>query len=344
MDPSILASLAQLSAPGYNRAIGSGDVVPYWGPQQNQQAAGGAGVAEPGASYDPGAMGGPTGSIGAGGGSVLNNLSVLTPILNQIVQQQQQDSIVSGQGNAQANPLPGATPGAGSADIAQQVQASAGALPIASAGGVPGIAPPTGGSTPSGAPGADAGAAPGGAGATGGSDAGGGVGDSGAGVGTGDSGAGAGTGNGTGDAGVAGPGDAGVSGGPAAGTSGGPGVGDGGGGAGGGGAAGTVICTELKRQGYLDACVWTADAEFGRMQSRATRAGYHLWAAPVARGMARSRVLTVVVASLAVPWAKEMAFQMGVRPHGSRLGRVVMAIGLPLCTFLGRHIKIGVRA
>lgn len=327
-DPS---TLAQLSAPGFNRAIGAGDVVPYWGAQPNQGGASGAGAAEPGASYDPGAMGGPTGSIGVdGGGSALNNLSALTPILNQIVQQQQQDSIVSGQGNAQANPLPGATPGLGSADVAAQAQAQSGGLPIASAGGVPGIAPPAGGSTPSGAPGADAGGAPGGVGAPG---------DAGATGGSGDS-AGA-----PGDAGAA-AGDA--AGGPGApGTPGGadgPAAGDAGGAGGAGGAGSSVICSELRRQGYLSATIWAADEAFGRAQSRATRDGYWLWAAPIARGMVRSRVLTVVVAALAIPWALEMAYQMGVRERGNRLGRVVMAIGLPLCKFLGEKYPKGVHA
>ena len=70
-------------------------------------------------------------------------------------------------------------------------------------------------------------------------------------------------------------------------------------------------------------------------ESQATRDGYRLWATPIARGMARSRVLTVVVASLAIPWAKEMAYQMGVRDRGSLLGRAIMVVGLPICTYLG---------
>lgn len=308
-----MSLLAQLSAPGFNRAIGSGDVVPYMGQSgQTGGAVGGATTATPGASFDPTAG---QATSPAGGGSFLNNLSALTPLLNEIFQQQQAAAIPSGQGNAQANPLQGAAAGPGSQDIAQQIAASAGGVPIAGGGGVAGIgAPPASSASPAGGGGpVVAPLAQGGEGA---------VGDA--------------SGPGPGAA----PGDSGP--GPGPGDASGP-SGDGGGGAGGGGGA-TVICTELRRQGYLDENVWIADAAFGRSQSQATRDGYRLWAAPLARGMALSRVLTVAVAALAIPWAVEMAYQMGVRKHGSLVGRAVMAIGLPLCTYLGENFRKESRA
>jgi hypothetical protein len=95
-------------------------------------------------------MGGPTGSIGAGGGSALNNLSALTPMLNALMQAQQDSQIQSGQGNMQAQPAAQAIPGA-----------SSGSMQIASAGGVPGIAPVAGGGLATG--GADVAGGPGGA-------------------------------------------------------------------------------------------------------------------------------------------------------------------------------------
>lgn len=127
-------------------------------------------------------------------------------------------------------------------------------------------------------------------------------------------------------AGVAGPGSAGPTG------------DDGGGGGGGGGDGGSLICTELRRQGLMDDATWQADEQFGSYVSREVRSGYQLWARPLARGMTRSRLLTNVVACLALPWAREMAYLMGARRRGSLLGRFLMFVGLPLCTALGRRL------
>jgi hypothetical protein len=209
------STLAQLSAPGFNRAIGSGDVVPYLGATPPAQTVGGAGAATPGTSFDPNA----TTSAGAptGGSSFLNNLSALTPILNRIIAAQQAAAMQSGQGNAQAQGIPGAVPGTGSADMT----AAIGALPVAGAAPASGIAPPPGGAE--GGPGAAPGAAPG-------DSSGGSPGDAG-------SGAAGGVGPGTGAPGA--PGDSGgapgaAPGGGEGGPAGAPGDG-GGGGAGGGG-------------------------------------------------------------------------------------------------------------
>src|SRR5216683_4631203 len=100
LDANQLSSLLRLSAPGLNRAIGSGDVVPYTGAtnQGGQQTAGDAVPATPGPS---GQFGTPAATPG-GSGSFLNNLSALTPLLNQLLAQQNAAAIPSGQGNAQA--------------------------------------------------------------------------------------------------------------------------------------------------------------------------------------------------------------------------------------------------
>ncbi len=214
--------------------------------------------------------------------------------------------------------------------MAQQIAASAGGVPIAGSGGVPGINPVGSGE---GAPGAPGDASGGGAGPAAGS-------SSSSGVGTGGGVAGPGIGEGEGAPGA--PGAPAGAPGETSGNEGGP-VGDaaaaaGAGAGAGAGDAGTVICTELHRQGYLDESVWIADVAFGQRQSQATRDGYRLWAAPIARGMARSRVLTLVVAALALPWAQEMAFRTGASSSGSRVGRVAMAIGLPICSAIGHVI------
>jgi len=108
------------------------------------------------------------------------------------------------------------------------------------------------------------------------------------------------------------------------------------GGAGGPGGASSVICTELHRQGFMDAATWQADERYGRLQSRAVLEGYWRWGRPVARAMATRPWLTRLIWCLGHPWVEEMAFQMGARERGSRLGRLIMALGTPICARLGK--------
>lgn len=108
-DPS---TLAKLSAPGFNRPIGAGDVVPYWGNMPDMGGVSGSSEAQQGPRFDPNDIAG-TGPTGppAAPTSILNNLSTLTPIVNQLVQQQQQGAEKSGQAPATAQPLPAAVSG-----------------------------------------------------------------------------------------------------------------------------------------------------------------------------------------------------------------------------------------
>ena len=97
-----------------------------------------------------------------------------------------------------------------------------------------------------------------------------------------------------------------------------------------GGGTGTVICTELHRQSLMDDATWAADEAFGRRVPSEVRAGYLLWAPTVVGWMRASRVMTWLVARLALPWAREMAY------GDSLFGRVVMACGWGICGWLGR--------
>lgn len=123
-------------------------------------------------------------------------------------------------------------------------------------------------------------------------------------------------------------------------ATGGVGVGGGGdGGGGGGGGDGTVICTELHRQGYMTDEVYLADAEFGKTLSPAVIAGYHLWAKPYVCLMQRKdrvgRATTALARALALPWAQEMAFRMGVGERGHWLGTALLICGVPVCGTIG---------
>ncbi len=85
----------------------------------------------------------------------------------------------------------------------------------------------------------------------------------------------------------------------------------------------------------MDDATWAADEAFGKMLPRETAIGYRIWATPLARRMATSLMLTKTVSLVALPWAREMAYQAGMRNHGSLVGRLVMALGVPACTIIG---------
>jgi hypothetical protein len=97
------------------------------------------------------------------------------------------------------------------------------------------------------------------------------------------------------------------------------------------GGGGTVICTELFRQGLLTKEVYAADDEFGRIMSTYNNSallGYRIWATPIARKMKTSCLLTAVVSKFAIPWANQMAHEMGAKEKGSVFGKILMIIGI----------------
>lgn len=116
---------------------------------------------------------------------------------------------------------------------------------------------------------------------------------------------------------------------------------DGGGGGGGGG--GCVICTELHRQGVMTDHVWRADQAFGRqlwISDPDVMVGYHAWAPTVVGLMKSSSTVTSFVALFVLPWAKEMAYRMGVETTGSSFGSTMMRIGVPICRVVGTSLRV----
>lgn len=98
------------------------------------------------------------------------------------------------------------------------------------------------------------------------------------------------------------------------------------------GIMGTVICTELFRQGLMDKETYAKDAIFGHFLSlrhpEVVR-GYRYLAAPVVRGMQKSKWFTRLISFPALAWARYMA-------HGDSLfGATVMALGMPICYLAG---------
>ena len=95
-------------------------------------------------------------------------------------------------------------------------------------------------------------------------------------------------------------------------------------------ATGTVICTELHRQGLMDDETYLKDAEFGRQQDLETMVGYHSWGIPLAGAMRKSKLTTWMVKPFALAWAENMA------GGNNLLGAFLNKIGIPICRMIGR--------
>ena len=99
----------------------------------------------------------------------------------------------------------------------------------------------------------------------------------------------------------------------------------------------SVLCTALRDHGLISAEMYIADAAHGAKMPADVVAGYHAWAKPIARLMDRSRALAVILSPLIIPWAVEVAHREGFGERGHWLGRVYMAVGVPICRFIGRR-------
>jgi hypothetical protein len=96
---------------------------------------------------------------------------------------------------------------------------------------------------------------------------------------------------------------------------------------------GTVICTELYRQGLISHEVFLKDIDNGSELVRSsyeTYIGYRIWAVYVAKWMRNSAIITTIVALFAIPWAEDMAGDKSI------LGSTINYVGLKLCKVIGK--------
>jgi len=117
------------------------------------------------------------------------------------------------------------------------------------------------------------------------------------------------------------------------------GEGDGGGDSGG---DGTVICTELARQGLIPQEWFEADAATGKefeANDPDVITGYHCWAIPVAKLMSKSKIATRIASLMAIPWAKEMYIRQGNNGFGTLRGKIAVHVGVPICRLIGKIIR-----
>lgn len=116
----------------------------------------------------------------------------------------------------------------------------------------------------------------------------------------------------------------------------------------GGDGSGTVICTELWREGWLDDATYEADMIYGARQDQAVIDGYHRWAVPYVRLMQRPGLVGLLALGLALLFALPWARAMKAEVHGGRkplFGGMLLRLGPPLCRALrprGRSVAIDV--
>jgi len=117
-----------------------------------------------------------------------------------------------------------------------------------------------------------------------------------------------------------------------------------------------IICAKLYEFGLMDYRVWSADQQYGewlKKHDRSVYKGYIKWARIVTswmdgkgpdylvwikdkelRASEQKRTSTEWAQKIGTPWAEHMAFLMGALPNDNLKGRVIMAIGRPICKFV----------
>lgn len=134
-----------------------------------------------------------------------------------------------------------------------------------------------------------------------------------------------------------------------------------GGSGGGGGGGGKIICTKLYELGLLDEKIYRADQEYGQQLLNTqpdVYNGYRAWAEIVVEWMsgAGPKIMPWMsdaefsaavkhwsiswAKDIATPWAEEMAYRMGQRKSGNLTGRMITAVGIPICKAVGMWQRI----
>lgn len=94
---------------------------------------------------------------------------------------------------------------------------------------------------------------------------------------------------------------------------------------------GTVICSELYRQGLMDHETYLKDVTFGmKLEKSDPHAihGYRFLATPIVALMKKSKVFTKIISIPALKWAEHMAGKE------NSTGKAIMSFGIPFCRFV----------
>jgi hypothetical protein len=101
------------------------------------------------------------------------------------------------------------------------------------------------------------------------------------------------------------------------------------------GLLGTVVCTELYRQGHLTESEWIADGQFGKHILTADEYQWYLsWGKPLAAKMKQSKVVNALARFFMKPVSLHMAGEMGVG-EGSLFGKIILRLLQFVCRMRG---------
>lgn len=103
---------------------------------------------------------------------------------------------------------------------------------------------------------------------------------------------------------------------------------------------GSVVCTELNRQGYISDEVLIMEGVYKtRHIDGETYNGYLKLFTPVVGLMKKSKIITQIVRPFGVGVANELAHRINDKYKPSLLGKLVLKIGLPLCKIVGKKAE-----
>lgn len=100
------------------------------------------------------------------------------------------------------------------------------------------------------------------------------------------------------------------------------------------GGNGSVLCTELHRQGILSDELYASDNKYANTLATEIVRGYHVWAIPVAMKMRKSRAWTLAAKPFVMAWTQHSAYMVGDSDKKSMFGRMIEIVGVPICRLL----------
>ena len=117
-----------------------------------------------------------------------------------------------------------------------------------------------------------------------------------------------------------------------------------------------IICAKLYEFGLMNQNIWAADQAYGqwlRKNDRRLYRGYVRWARivtawmdgkgpdymvwikdPEERAIRQKAAITDMAIKIGTPWSEHMAWLMGEMKNDNMMGRILMAIGTPICKFV----------
>ena len=102
---------------------------------------------------------------------------------------------------------------------------------------------------------------------------------------------------------------------------------------------GTVICTQLYRDGHLSRRYYLADSRYVREYlSENTQRGYRLWAVPLVRLMRRNKIAYAVAKYFGLRWSLHCASAYCHELQGNFIGAALNLLIVPICFILGLFI------